>query len=249
MPSADLDGLAFDVTEHLADMADANARIDRATAQAQRYWRRLYGDDELLLSVPGMGPITACVVRGFLGDAASFSSAKAAASYVGLNPSTWSSGTVSQPSRAITKEGPAVLRLAFFQAANGARRTDPQLAGVLPPTDDRTRPLPHPGHRRGGAETGRADLDRTHPRAALPVARPRRSTDQPPRRQEDDQGPVHRARPRPGQGPGAQRGHPPGQADPLTPTATTPSRSSDSCHPVGAEESSTWSARPTGHRR
>ena len=36
----------------------------------------------------------------------------------GLNPSTWSSGTVSQPSRAITKEGPAVLRLAFFQAAN-----------------------------------------------------------------------------------------------------------------------------------
>jgi hypothetical protein len=57
-----------------------------------------------------------------------FTSAKAAASYVGLNPSTWSSGTVSQPSRAITKEGPAVLRLAFFQAANGARRTDPQLA-------------------------------------------------------------------------------------------------------------------------
>jgi hypothetical protein len=36
---------------------------------------------------------------------------------------------VTQPSRAITKEGPAVLRLAFFQAANGARRHDPQLAG------------------------------------------------------------------------------------------------------------------------
>ena len=124
----DLDALAFDVTEHLADMADAHARIDRATIQAQRYWRRLYGDDELLLSVPGMGPLTACVVRGFLGDAAMFSSPKAAASYVGLNPSTWSSGTVSQPSRAITKEGPAVLRLAFFQAANGARRRDPQLA-------------------------------------------------------------------------------------------------------------------------
>jgi hypothetical protein len=35
---------------------------------------------------------------------------------------------VSQPSRAITKEGPAVLRLAFFQAANAARRQDPQLA-------------------------------------------------------------------------------------------------------------------------
>ncbi len=116
----DLDALAFDVTEHLTDMAAANARTERATAQAQRYWSQLYGDDELLMSVPGTGSITACVVRGFLADATMFASAKAAASYVGLNPSTWSSGTVSQPSRAITKEGPAVLRLAFFQAANGA---------------------------------------------------------------------------------------------------------------------------------
>jgi plasmid stabilization system protein ParE len=38
-------------------MADAKARTERATGtgQAQRYWRRLYYDDELLLSVPGMG--------------------------------------------------------------------------------------------------------------------------------------------------------------------------------------------------
>ena len=125
----DLDALAFDVTEHLTGMAEASARTQRATAQAQRYWMQLFGDDELLMSVPGMGPITACVVRGFLADGSAFASAKAAASYVGLNPSTWSSGTVSQPSRAITKEGPAVLRLAFFQAANAARRQDPQLAG------------------------------------------------------------------------------------------------------------------------
>ena len=124
----DLDALSFDVTEHLTDMADAKARTQRATGQAQRYWRQLYGDDELLLSVPGMGPVTASVIRGFLADGTVFASGKAAASYVGLNPSTWSSGTVSQPSRAITKEGPAVLRLAFFQAANAARRQDPQLA-------------------------------------------------------------------------------------------------------------------------
>ena len=55
-----------------------------------------------------MGPVTASVIRGFLADGTAFASGKAAASYVGLNPSTWSSGTVSQPSRAITKEGPAV---------------------------------------------------------------------------------------------------------------------------------------------
>ena len=65
-------------------MADANARTERATAQAQRYWRQLFGDDELLLSVPGMGPVTACIVRGFLADATMFATAKAAASYVGF---------------------------------------------------------------------------------------------------------------------------------------------------------------------
>ncbi len=75
-----------------------------------------------------MGPMTAPMVRAFLGDACRFDTAKAAASYVGMNPSAWSSGTVVQPSRAITKEGPAVLRLAFYQAAGGARRVDPQLA-------------------------------------------------------------------------------------------------------------------------
>ena len=124
----DLDALAWEVTEHLDDMRASEQRIDRATGQATRYWALLYGDDPLLLSVPGMGPMTAPTVRAFLGDAAAFSTAKAAASYVGMTPSTWSSGTISQPSRAITKEGPPVLRLAFYQAANGARRTDPQLA-------------------------------------------------------------------------------------------------------------------------
>jgi hypothetical protein len=41
-----------------------------------------------------MGPVTASVIRGFLADGTAFSSGKAAASYVGMNPSTWSSGTV-----------------------------------------------------------------------------------------------------------------------------------------------------------
>jgi Transposase IS116/IS110/IS902 family len=124
----DLDALAFDVTEHLTDLATAQARIDRATEQARAYCERLFGDDELLLSLPGMGPVTAPTVRAFFGDGTGFGAAKHAASYVGLTPSTWSSGTVHQPHWAISKEGPAVLRLAFYQAGNVARGLNPQLA-------------------------------------------------------------------------------------------------------------------------
>ena len=55
----DLDALTIDVTEHLGDLADDQARVARLGAHATRWWEHLYGDDELLLSVPGMGPVTA----------------------------------------------------------------------------------------------------------------------------------------------------------------------------------------------
>jgi transposase len=124
----DLDALAEDVADLLDDLAAADHRVERATERATGFWERLYGDDPLLTSVPGMGPVTAPTVRAFLGDGTGFGSARAVGSYVGITPSNWSSGMVVQPSRAITKEGPAALRLAFYQAANSARASDPQLA-------------------------------------------------------------------------------------------------------------------------
>ena len=124
----DLDALAWETTELLDDLHAADARVERAGEQARILWERLWGDDELLLSVPGMGPIVAPTVRAFLADCRQFDDAKQAQSFVGLNPSNWSSGQMSSPSRAITKEGPPALRLAFYQAANVARSHDPQLA-------------------------------------------------------------------------------------------------------------------------
>jgi transposase len=125
----DLDGLAWETAELLDDLAAADARVERATEQARWRWEGLWGDDPLLLSVPGMGTITAPTVRAFLADGTHLPGAKEAQAFVGLNPSNWSSGTMESPSRAITKEGPPVLRLAFYQAANVARTVDPQLAG------------------------------------------------------------------------------------------------------------------------
>jgi transposase len=124
----DLDALGWETAELLADLAAAEARVDRATDQTRRWWEQLWGDDPVLLSVPGMGPVLAPTVRAFLADGRHLDDAKAAQSFVGLNPSNWSSGQMESPSRAITKEGSPVLRLAFYQAANVARAHDPQLA-------------------------------------------------------------------------------------------------------------------------
>ena len=127
-PHLDLDALGWETSELLDDLATAEARLQRASEQARQRWEQLWGDDPLLLSVPGMGPHTAPTVRAFLADGRQFEGAKQAQAFVGLNPSNWSSGEMESPSREITKEGPAALRLAFYQAANVARTLDPQLA-------------------------------------------------------------------------------------------------------------------------
>ena len=124
----DLDALAWETTEPLGDIAAADARIDRAAEQAQRLWTAAWGRDELLCSVPGIGSVLAPIIRAWFGDATAFSSGKQAAAFAGLNPSNWESGLMAAPSRPITKEGPPELRLALYQAANVARRRDPQLA-------------------------------------------------------------------------------------------------------------------------
>jgi transposase len=124
----DFEALGWEVAELVGDLLATEERLERATVESKRRWQGIYGDDPLLLSVPGMGPVIAPTVRAFMGAATQFPSAKEAQAYVGLNPSNWSSGQMASPSRGITKEGPSVLRLAFYQAANVARTRDPQLA-------------------------------------------------------------------------------------------------------------------------
>lgn len=126
----DLDALAWELADLLDQHAQLQARVTDAGNQTALHWARLYGDDDLLLSIPGIGPTVGPTIRAFMGDGTRFASAKHAASFVGIAPSNWSSGTVTQPSRAITKEGPAALRLAFYQAANAGRRVDGELAEV-----------------------------------------------------------------------------------------------------------------------
>lgn len=124
----DLDALAWEIVELLGDRERSEAKIARATDQALACWQAGWDDDDLLRSVPGVGPIVAATIRAWFGEATQFPTPKQAAAFVGLNPSNWESGLMASPSRPLTKEGPPELRLAFYQAANIARRHDPQLA-------------------------------------------------------------------------------------------------------------------------
>jgi len=79
-----------------------------------------------LLTHPGVGPITALATDVFLGDPARFADGKALASYVGMIPSEHSSGG-RQRLGALSKQGNALLRFLWCEAAMHAVRRDPEL--------------------------------------------------------------------------------------------------------------------------
>jgi transposase len=123
----DLDILAWEVGQLLDDIRVADGSLQRAGHQALDIWAANWPDD-VLCSICGIGPYTAAATRAWWGDGTQLRSAKAAAAFVGLNPSNWESGLAASPSRPITKQGPPELRLAYYQAANVARQHDPALA-------------------------------------------------------------------------------------------------------------------------
>ena len=79
-----------------------------------------------LMTHPGVGPVTSLATEVFLGDPRRFAEGKAVASYVGMIPGEYSSGG-RQRLGAMTKQGNALLRYLWCEAAMHAVRYDPQL--------------------------------------------------------------------------------------------------------------------------
>jgi hypothetical protein len=81
----------------------------------------------IVLSAPGVGDVLAAQILGRLGDPNRFTSLAAARSFSGLVPRRNASG-LTDHAGGPTKQGDACLRAALFQAADRARKVDPQLA-------------------------------------------------------------------------------------------------------------------------
>ena len=79
-----------------------------------------------LMTHPGVGPLTALATEVFLGDPRRFADGKTVASYVGMIPSERSSGGRQRMGR-LSKQGNALLRFLWGEAAIHAVRRDPEL--------------------------------------------------------------------------------------------------------------------------
>jgi transposase len=80
----------------------------------------------LLMTHPGVGPITALATDVFLGDPSRFADSKGLASYVGMIPGEHSSGK-RQRLGGLTKQGNPLLRFLWGEAGLHAVRRDPEL--------------------------------------------------------------------------------------------------------------------------
>jgi transposase len=106
---------------HLLGILDAQLeQLDEAVKQVALQ----YPDVRLLLSQPGVGPITALAFVLTIGDVRRFPRGKQVASYLGLIPREHSSGG-KQKMGGITKQGSRLMRFLLVEAANIAVRFDP----------------------------------------------------------------------------------------------------------------------------
>src|SRR5262249_40965081 len=85
----------------------------------------------LLMTHPGVGPLTALATEVFIGDPTRFLDGKALASYVGMIPREYSSGR-RQRLGALSKQGNPFVRFLWCEAAAHAARRDPDLQRVHP---------------------------------------------------------------------------------------------------------------------
>lgn len=125
------DGLDFEALA--ADIAIEAAQAMTLTAQIHAVEERiaaLYREADprgIVASAPGAGKATAPAIYARLGDARRFKDLSAVRSFAGLTPRISQSGTMNAE-HGLTKAGDPLLREAAFQAADHARRIDPQLA-------------------------------------------------------------------------------------------------------------------------
>jgi transposase len=102
-----------------------NEQVDELDKRVSDQARRRTGA-KLLMTHPGVGPVTALATDVFLGDPARFADGKALVSYVGMIPSEYSSGG-QQRLGGLSKQGNPLLRFLWCEAAVHAVRRDPEL--------------------------------------------------------------------------------------------------------------------------
>lgn len=104
----------------LEEIRTLEAQAERVRSELAQLAEQM-PDARLLLSVPGIGVLTATALVAFVGDVNRFTSGRDLAAYLGLTPRESSSGTVRRLG-SITKRGNTYVRMLLIHGARAALR-------------------------------------------------------------------------------------------------------------------------------
>jgi transposase len=114
-----------DLKTHLSYLQE---RIQAARQAIQQHIDQnpsLKSQQELLISIPGIGQLTAARLLAEIGDISAFEDAPQLAAYAGLNPRGFRSGSSVHKKTRISKEGRAFLRYILYMPAIVAKQHNP----------------------------------------------------------------------------------------------------------------------------
>ncbi|MFQ5988214.1 MAG: IS110 family transposase [Dehalococcoidia bacterium] len=118
-----------EIARELRLMEAEEAESESLAHRIAELYRKLHPSDNLR-TIPGVGEHTAPVFLAVVGDPTRFRSQSAFANWEGVVPGARQSSNVEAKGLRMTKAGPAIVRMALYQAGDIGRRWDPQLASV-----------------------------------------------------------------------------------------------------------------------
>lgn len=114
-----------DLQEHLAYLEEKMALILQAIQAHIESYPELKQRQHLLVSIPGIGKLTASKLLGEIRDVCDFADARQLAAYAGVTPRNFVSGTSIHKKPRMTKMGNANLRKILYMPAISAKRFNP----------------------------------------------------------------------------------------------------------------------------
>lgn len=118
-------GVIENIKEHIHYLEEAIDQIKKAIQEHIAACPELKQRQELLVSIPGIGELTAAKILGEIRDVCDFASARQLAAYAGVTPHNFLSGTSVRRKPRLSKTGNSNLRKALYMPAVNAKRFNP----------------------------------------------------------------------------------------------------------------------------
>jgi transposase len=128
-PAVPFAELAAEAATEVRLLRAIQAELAGHAAARERHYRQV-DPAQLARSLPGIAEISAPVLVAIMGRPGRFRDATRFKSYAGLAPRASETGETDRKGTPMSKAGPSLLRSVLFQAADAARRQDPQLARI-----------------------------------------------------------------------------------------------------------------------